>query len=1002
MNKVNEKLNIYLKNLVIGSEANWGFILAQTHQTIQYYADQVNPLPEITPAKLQQFSWLWQQLEQQQKIVINNISELPAAAGNLKIFLKEYKIGAFVSIPLIDKQTFIGVLFVAASQTKNWHNNHIFILENWANIIVENIVETNLNSIISLVEYLPGIVFRSRIDQHYSMAYLSQGCKHLTGYDSQELMAQNPVSYNDIIHPEDLPRILAIIRQAVEQKCFYEVQYRIFTRAKTEKWFWEKGRLIYDVEGKVIGIEGFITDITSLKLTEILLANQKRVLEMTATEAPLSKTLDYLIATIEAQGVKKLGYIMLCDRDNKYLQPTAAPSLPHSLSDGDQNISIEFSLDELANPVHNNSQAHLLKIKNQQLLQHLQEIAGVCGMQTYWTFPIFAPTGKILGILVVYHCQSDLPSSQDWQLIKTVTHLAAISIERHQILSSLSAAEAKYRGIFEHISEGIFQTTPDGRYLSVNPALAKMYGYDSPQELIDSIESIEQQIYANPHRHREMNQILAQEGVVYNFESEVYRKDGSKIWVSENARAVYDRQGKFLYYEGSVKDISDRRQAEAKLRHDAHHDSLTELPNRAWFMSRLTGLINLAQKRQGYKYAILFLDLDNFKVVNDSLGHLVGDELLQIVTKRIQARLRSHDCMARLGGDEFVIILENIETWAEAEAVAERLQSVFKLPYSLQGQKVQVGVSIGITTNKIAYHKPEELLRDADIALYQAKANGKGCYKVFSPQMQTAARERVQLEQDLRLAIRANQLQLYYQPIVELNTGKLRGFEVLLRWRHPHRGWVKPAELVSIAESIGLIGGIDWWVLQQACHQIKQWQQQHPHAANLTVNVNLSPFGLQQPKLVERIKMILEQNQLDSRSIRLEITESSLLTTVEAEVNLLKRLKDIGIGLCIDDFGTGYSCLSRLHSCPVDTLKIDRSFIDSLEENDSNQTATIKMILALAETLNLNVICEGIETAHQLKILKSLGCKLGQGYLFSQPIDAATASLMIAPNKSNR
>lgn len=996
MNKIDEQLNIYLKNLVISSEANYGFIGVYPEHNVQYYTHRI---PEITIAKLQQFNWLWRQIEQQHKIVINNLFQLPIAADKFKKFLVQYSLAAFVLIPLIDKQTLVGVLFVAATKPKDWRSNYVVNLENWANIIAEKITQSELNNIDSLDKYCPGIFFRARIDRLYSMTYLSQGCKQLTGYNSQALLSENP-SYNDIINPEDLPRILATIRQAIEQQRFYEVKYRILTKSQAEKWLWEKGRLIDDADG-IIGREGFITDITSLKLTENLLADQKQALEMIVSEASLSKTLDYLINIIESQTTKTLGYIMLCDRNQK-LQPAAAPSLPHTLTDVGLNVSIELNLDDLTQLTNKDAlQADELKIKNQQLHQHLQDIADFCQMQTYWTFPILASGDKIVGILVVYHRQSQLPSLQDWQLIKTITNLAAISIERHQILWGLSDTEAQYQRIFEQIREGIFQATSDGRYLKVNPALAKIYGYDSPQELIDSIKNIDEQIYVNPHRRREMNQILIQEGVVNNIESEVYRKDGSKIWISENVQVVYERQGK-LYYEGSVKVIGDRHRTEAKLIHDAHHDSLTGLPNRAWLMSRLTGLINLAQKRSDYKYAILLIDLDNFRVVNNSLGHLVGDELLQIVSRRIQASLRSDDCMARVGGDEFVIILENLEVWAQAEAVARRLQSVFELPYSLQGHRVHTGVSVGITSNKITYQKPEQLLKDADIALYQAKAKGKGCYEVFNPQMQTAAQKRWQLEQDLRLAIKSNQLQLYYEPIVELHTGKLWGFETLLRWLHPRRGWISPEEFIPIAQTTGLMGGIGWWIIQQACRQIKQWQQQYPHAANLTVNINLSPSQLKQPLLVERIKMILEQNHLDSRSIRIEISESFLLTTVETEVNLLKRLKDLGIGLCINDFGTGHSRLSRLNSCPVDMIKINRCFTNSLNQDNDNQTAIIKMILALAQALNLKVIGAGIETASQLKTLKNWGCDLGQGYLFSQPIERSTADLMISTNSLNQ
>ncbi|MEG5163383.1 EAL domain-containing protein [Microcoleus sp. AT3-A2] len=433
---------------------------------------------------------------------------------------------------------------------------------------------------------------------------------------------------------------------------------------------------------------------------------------------------------------------------------------------------------------------------------------------------------------------------------------------------------------------------------------------------------------------------------------------------------------------------------EEKLGHDAFHDALTELPNRAWFMNRLQQAIDLSYKREDYLYAVLFIDLDRFKVVNDSLGHLVGDQLLKSIARQLQVCLRHTDAVARFGGDEFVILLEDIKDIDEPNRVAERIQNQLRQPFNLNNYEVFTDISIGIIVSTMGYDRPEDVLRDADIAMYYAKAQGRGRYEIFDPAMQTVAMTRLQLENDLRRAIALQEFCVHYQPIVSLSTGQLSGFEALVRWHHPSGILYPPAEFIPVAEETGLINELGWWVLQEACHQISIWQQQFPQTPPLAINVNLSPVQLKQVNLVNRIEEILQQTGFPSYCLKLEITESCILETVSREEKMLKQLKALGILLCIDDFGTGYSSLSRLHEFPIDTLKIDRSFVSRIGLDNSG-VEIIQTIVTLARSRGMDIVAEGIETPTQLQKLRELGCELGQGYLFSRPVDSEKATELL-------
>jgi diguanylate cyclase (GGDEF)-like protein len=445
-------------------------------------------------------------------------------------------------------------------------------------------------------------------------------------------------------------------------------------------------------------------------------------------------------------------------------------------------------------------------------------------------------------------------------------------------------------------------------------------------------------------------------------------------------------------------ELSERKKAEELLTHTALHDSLTNLPNRILLMDRISQAMERAKRRKDYKYAVLFLDLDRFKVVNDSLGHKVGDRLLIESARRLADCVRGEDTVARLGGDEFVILLEDIQDSKDAIQIAERIQNDLSVPYELDGYKVIIFVSTGIVIGNTNYSQPDEIVRDADIAMYRSKGKGLGRYELFDPSMLDRMMSRLELETDLRNALDAQEFIVHYQPILEMQSQRIIGFEALVRWQHPNKGLLPPADFIPIAEETGLIVPLGYWVLDEACRQIHTWHEQFPSDPPLTINVNLSPRQCVQPDLVQKISRILKKNGLDGRYLKLELTESLIIDESNSTANVLSGLRDLGIQVQIDDFGTGYSSLSYLHTLPIDTLKIDRSFISRLGTS-TNNTEIVQTMFSLAHNLGMKVIAEGVETREQLSSLQTMQCDYVQGFLFAKPVNSLEAGALL--NKSH-
>ncbi len=589
-------------------------------------------------------------------------------------------------------------------------------------------------------------------------------------------------------------------------------------------------------------------------------------------------------------------------------------------------------------------------------------------------------------------------SPEDTDLLTRFAQLASLALENARLYSAaqrqidertraeeaLRASESRFRAVFEDAIDAIFVMDGQGRFVDVNPAACHLAAR-CKEELVGM--NILQLV--PPSRVGDIDQLtrMFHERGAVKGEFQVMRPEGEIIDVEFTSKAD------FLpgYHLAVFSDITEQKLLREQLSHQAFHDALTDLPNRTLFMDRLTQGLARSTRHQS-SLAVIFLDLDDFKVINDSLGHRAGDALLVQVGKRLQNCVRLGDSVARLGGDEFTVLLEDAEM-ADATATAERIAAQLSAPFYVEGCEVFVTSSTGIAVSTAGQDGPDELLRNADVAMYEAKNKGKNRYTVFDPSMNARAWERLQMEIDLRRALERNELTLYYQLIVDLASGTVRELEALVRWMHPQRGIVSPAEFIPIAEETGLILPIGQWVLEQACTQVKQWQNALPPGQSLRISVNLSPKQFKHSALADDIVRVLNQTGLDPRSLKLEITETAAMEDAEATIATLHRLKGLGIQLAIDDFGTGYSALSYLKRFPVDTLKLDSSFVEGLGR-DAENTAIVRAILAFAKALNLTVTAEGIETPEQLGHLLDLECDCGQGYHFGRPVSAEALDMM--------
>lgn len=668
----------------------------------------------------------------------------------------------------------------------------------------------------TLMSNLEGMVYRCRDDEHWTMEFVSDGCQALTGYRADELVGNGRISYETITHPEDRQRVRAGIRDALEDRRRFFVEYRIVTAENAVKWVWETGIGIYAPDGRLGAIEGFVQDVSRNKVAE----------------------------------------------------------------------------------------------------------------------------------------------------------------------HALRQAEERYRGIFENAVEGIFQTTADGQYLRANPALARIYGYDSPADLMANLSNIGGQLYVNPAQRGEFVRQMQEHGAVKNFVSEVRRRDGSVIWITENGRAVRDEEGRLLYYEGTVEDITENRRYQQRLEHQATHDALTALPNRSLLSDRLRQAVAYA-KRYNQIVAVVFIDLDNFKLINDSLGHETGDNLLKAMSERMCENVRGSDTVARLSGDEFVILLRNEKVEDDVTGTVQRIIRAVCRPWREQNQEIVVTCSAGISLYPRDGDDSATLLKYADAAMYRAKELGRNQIQFFTSEMNAAVRQRLDLQTRLHRALDLGEFALHYQPKMDLVTRTVIGMEALLRWQPPDEQMIGPDVFIPLAEESGFIVPLGDWVLREACRYTRQLHD--AGLGRLQVAVNISARQFHQRDLIHRIRAVLEESGLEPEFLQLELTESLVMHDAEHFVATLEALDQLGVQLAVDDFGTGYSNLAYLKRFPVSRLKVDRTFVRDII-SDPDDATIVKAVISLAHALGLGVVAEGVENVEQLDFLAANGCDEIQGYLISRPV----------------
>lgn len=548
---------------------------------------------------------------------------------------------------------------------------------------------------------------------------------------------------------------------------------------------------------------------------------------------------------------------------------------------------------------------------------------------------------------------------------------------------SLKAVQSDYHNLLEKVIEGVYSATIEGRFIQVNPALARAFGYQSPTEMVQQVEQIGHQLHQNIERYRLFLSQLHQHKEVLNFEWQGQDCHGNSIWLSENAYLSHTEQGEPIY-QGTIDVITERKQNEQQLSYQARHDTLTGLLNRTAFQQVLEH--GLQQYRGG---AVLFLDIDGFKKINDTLGHSVGDQFLRELAQRLSSCLHSNDTLARIGGDEFVIYSHGHDNQQDTIIqLAQRLQDTVCQPFQQQHQALQVSASIGITFIRPAYQHASDVLRDADLAMYEVKKNGKGNHQIFSLELHERMSKQNQLEQQLSTALANQEFSLHYQPVVGLRDQQVYGFEALLRWRNNQLGWVPPGRFIPLAEQSQLMPALGMWIIRQALPALARLQQETGRH-ELTMNINLSPHQLHDDQLLEQLPCLIKQHRLNPAQINFELTESALNIDESAIILRLEQLRQLGFGIYIDDFGTGYSSLKRLVNFPATGIKIDRSFVDRLDQ-DQNKRVMIEMIMSMAQLLELNVVAEGIETPIEHQILLQQGCHRAQGYLFYRPLPETT------------
>jgi diguanylate cyclase (GGDEF)-like protein/PAS domain S-box-containing protein len=784
----------------------------------------------------------------------------------------------------------------------------------------------------TIVTQVPGAVFRFRPDG--PVDFVSDAIEDISGYPAAQFMRSTSHAWANLIFPEDRKMQRRVVKQAILDGKPYAVEYRIIDASGTERWVAENGQpQVFEPGGEAPWVDGIISDISQRKHNEMrieaLLAEQSAILDNVMFGVMFVR--NRRIVSVNRRCEELFGYE------------------PGAMTGSSTAIVFPTAFDFEAAGARQYSTLAAGEYFSEE--RHYRRKDGTL----FWC--------------MVSGCAIDQSRANEG------------SIWVYADITARKEAEEKLRlsaTVLEHIADGVMVIDASGIIVAVNPAFTQITGYTEAEAL-----GRDRTLTRSGRHDTAFYQALWDDlqstgfwrGEIWNL-----RKNGEVYLEWLTVSAVRDNKGAISHYVGVFSDITLVKESQEKLDHLAHHDALTQLPNRLLFHDRLHHALQRAA-RENEQLALLFIDLDRFKNVNDTLGHHIGDELLQQVATALQDKLREGDTLARLGGDEFIVLLENVDGQYGASLVAEKLVGMFEQPFMVAGHELFVTCSVGISLYPTDAMDLNMLIRNADVAMYQAKARGRNGYRFYAPSMTGEGVERLRLETYLRRSLEKEEMFLNYQPQVEIDTGRLIGVEALVRWNHPDLGLVPPSRFISLAEDTGYINQLGKWVLIQACHQMVRWQEAGLHVPKMAVNLSARQF--ERGSIATMVGDVLRETGLEPHRLQLEVTESVIMNTGDALV-FINDLHSIGVGLAIDDFGTGYSSLAYLKQMPVQTLKIDRSFIKDIS-TDVNDEAIAIAIIQLGKSMNLSVIAEGVETGEQAAFLLRHGCNLAQGYFYSRP-----------------
>ncbi|WP_298449554.1 EAL domain-containing protein [uncultured Marinobacter sp.] len=804
---------------------------------------------------------------------------------------------------------------------------------------------------------------------------VNQALCDMLGYTEKELLATR---WTDLIHPEDLEVGQAHYQQlidgtvderSVERRFIHKSGHAIDTHLAL--------RAVRNTDQSFAYVVSLVEDISPRKMAERREQMRQDTLEQVAKGGSLDEILSQVIASAESILSNSMCSILLMDEEGKHLLSGAAPSLPEFFTKTISGVEIGLGVGSCGTAAFKGERVVVENIASHPYWENFKDLAASAGLGACWSEPIHSSSGKVLGTFAIYRKEPSAPDKQEILLIEKAANLVSIAIERTQAQEELHLASS----IYENTAEALLVTDANNRIIALNPAFTRITGYT-----IEDLKGRDTSaLHSGRHSADFYQAIWANVALKGFWQGEAWnrRKNGEAFPSWLTVSVIHNDKGDIQRHVIMGSDITDKVRTEELVWRQANYDFLTNLPNRYMLQDRLEQEIR-ASLSHGTLLALVLIDLDHFKDVNDSLGRPVGDQLLIEAAERISDCVRDSDTVARMGGDEFTVILPRLANTIDGEKVAEQIISALAEPYSIQSQSIYVQASVGITFCPNDASNVDQLISNADQAMYASKTSGRNRLSYFTQSLHDEARKRLSLINDMRSAIKNKQFELYFQPIVDLATGKVCNAEALIRWNHPERGMISPVEFIPLAEETGLIVGIGDWVFREAALHIKRWGELCN--SGVQVSVNMSPVQFQSDALniadwLDHLKSL----ELDPKHLSIEITEGLLLNASDNVKNKLLRFRDAGIQVAIDDFGVGYSALSYLKRFDIDYLKIDQSFIQNLE-TDQNDLVLSEAIVIMAHRLGLKVIAEGVETEAQRQLLLEIGCDYGQGYLFSRPL----------------